>query len=329
MSLPGPPGNPRGSTPLQRSPPPLSQRFTPDPPAPNREPVAIATYLRLVAAVLLWGGTFTAGRVAVQSVGPFSAAFCRFAIASGCLLLLGGRIDGRLPRLTARQWPWVLLLGLTGIFAYNALFLMGLQTVPAGRGALIIALNPVVIALVSAAIFGERLSSLKLAGIVLSFTGAAIVIGQGNPLALLSGQVGRGELYLLGCVASWAAYSLAGKVAMGFLSPVAATTYACLVGAAALLPPALAEGLASQWRGFPPAAWTSIAYLGVLGSAVAFSWYYAGIRAIGPAKASAFINLVPPSAIAIAAVLLKEPVTPSLALGAIVILSGVAATNRG
>ena len=57
----------------------------------------IGIYLKLLGMAVFWGGTFIAGKLAAQHVGPFSAAFLRFAIASVFLLLAAWRIEGRLP----------------------------------------------------------------------------------------------------------------------------------------------------------------------------------------------------------------------------------------
>ncbi|PSN17220.1 EamA family transporter [filamentous cyanobacterium CCP5] len=285
-------------------------------------------YFKLVVTAALWGGTFIAGRVVAQVMGPFTAAFCRFAIASVALLLLIYRIEGGLPCLSVRQAWQVVLLGMTGIFAYNVFFFSGLQTVTAGRAALIIALNPVAIALGSALVYRDPLSGGKRLGIGLSLTGAAVVISGGNPTDLLRGGLSPGDGFLLGCVFSWMSYTLLGKAVMGQLSALAATTYGCLAGTVLLLVPALAEGLIQTLPTAGIAAWAGLGFLGLLGSAVGFSWYYEGLKAIGPARAGVFINLVPAFAILLAALLLQEPVPLTLLGGGSLIVAGVILTNR-
>ncbi|MGD1865135.1 MAG: DMT family transporter [Phormidesmis sp.] len=299
-------------------------------------PTLRITYLKLIATALIWGGTFIAGRIAVQTLGAFTAAFLRFAIASLCLLLVVWRVHGGIPRLQASQRWTVLGLGLTGIFGYNALFFGGLQTVEAGRASLIIALNPVAIALGAALFFKERLTRAKGIGIAISLFGALWVISKGHLQTLVSslsmgngaGAFGWGEVMLIGCVVSWMSYTLIGKAVMRSLSPLVASAYACWVGSVLLLPVALHEGLWQALQSMQPSAFSSVLYLGVLGSAVGFCWYYDGLKAIGPAQASAFINLVPVSAILLAAVVLREPLTPSIAIGAILVILGVSVTNR-
>ncbi|MEA5449385.1 DMT family transporter [Leptolyngbya sp. CCNP1308] len=293
-------------------------------------------YLKLLVTMVLWGGTFIAGRLVVQDMGAFAAAFCRFAIASLALLTLTYTIEGHLPQPPRKLWLPIALLGLTGIFAYNVFFFSGLQTVEAGRAALIIALNPVAIALGAALFFKDPLSRTKLLGIGLSLLGAAVVISDGDPVRLLRGDVGIGELFMLGCVVSWMGYSLLGKVVMAELSPFVTTTYACLVGALMLLGPALAEGLVGAIReairpgiaAAAPTTWGGLLYLGILGSAVGFTWYYDGLKQLGPARAGVFINLVPVFAIALAALFLQETPTSSLVLGGSLVIAGVVITNR-
>lgn len=286
-------------------------------------------YLKLVGAAVIWGGTFIAGRLLAQEVGAFSAAFLRFAIASLVLVGLSYQNDRGLPPLQWPQWQLVLGLGLTGVFAYNVLFFLGLKTVPASRAALIVASNPIAIALLAAVIFQETLTRLKIMGIGLSLIGATIVISKGHPLSLLTAGFSQGDLFLLGGLACWAAYTLLGKQTVSILTPLAATTYTCLVGTIALFPLALTDGLLNHLGQYSATAWGSVAYLGILGTVIAFIWYSEGIQTIGAAKAAIFINLVPPSAILLAALILHEPITPTLVLGGSLVITGIICTNRG
>lgn len=285
-------------------------------------------YAKLFLTALFWGGTFVAARVVTQELPPFSASLWRFVIASTVLTALVVLHEGGLPRLRRRQVVPVVLLGLTGVFAYNVFFFLGLKTITAGRAALIVANNPVFIALFSALIFRERLSIANGIGILVCLAGAVIVISRGNPGLLLSGGIGRGELFILGCVASWVSYSLIGKVILRDLSPLAAVTWSCLIGAAALLPFAWREGLVRQTGLASPAAWAGLLFLGVLGTAVGFLWYYEGIRAIGPSRAAVFINFVPVSGVLFGWLILSETLTRTLLTGAALVVVGVFLTNR-
>lgn len=285
-------------------------------------------YCKLVLVALIWGTTFIVGRVVVQQISPVPAAFCRFAIATLCLLLITYRTEGKLPRLKLHLVPLIVLLGLTGVFAYNVLFFIGLQTVPASRAALIVALNPIMVALGSTFVLEEKMRPLRWLGIAISLVGTAIVIAQGNPMRLLSGAFTWGDLYILGCPLCWAIYTLISKRVIKDLSPFTTSTYACLVGMVALFAVALPDQLIPQMQQLSPMIWLALAYLGCFSSAIAFGWYNEGLQAIGAARASVFINLIPLFAILLAAIFLKEPITLSLVTGGALVVAGVFLTNH-
>jgi drug/metabolite transporter (DMT)-like permease len=285
-------------------------------------------YIKLVATAIFWGGTFVAGRSVAAEAAPFSAAFLRFVVASFFLLIFSLRSYGRIPLPDVKQLFPVLLLGLTGVFAYNAFFFSGLKTVTASRASVIIAANPACIALLSSWFLRERLGPGKILGIALSISGAVLVVSKGAPATLFRGGAGMGELYIFGCVLSWGVYSVIGKTVMTRLSPLLAVTYACIIGAVCLFWPALVEGLPTHINHYTSTLWLGISYLGFFGSALGFIWYYEGIKVIGPSRAGVFINIVPISSIVLAHWILHESIDVSLVGGAALIIIGVYATNR-
>jgi len=285
-------------------------------------------YLKLLFMALFWGGTFIAGRLLAGEIQAFSAAFLRFAIASIVLLLVTLRHHKKLPAIRPKQWLPLFILGLSGVFAYNFLFFSGLQFIEAGRAAVIIANNPIIIALFAAILFGEKLNLLKIFGIGLSVCGAIVVITQGHPATIFHRGIGKGELYIFGCVISWVTYSLVGRAAMRDLSPLVAVTYSAVIGAVLLFPAACLEGLCDQIGGYSLTVWLSLFYLGFCGTVLAFVWYYQGIQKIGSTRAGQFINFVPISAILLSVWLLDEHLSISLLSGVFLVSSGVYLTNR-
>jgi drug/metabolite transporter (DMT)-like permease len=288
---------------------------------------SLLTYIKLLLTAFFWGGTFIAGRYIARDVGPFSAAFLRFTVASILLLLLVQRSEGRLPSVQRGQIIPLILLGMTGVFAYNVFFFKGLKLIQAGRASVVIANNPIVIALFAALIFKERLTLLKVTGIVLSVIGAIIVVSKGQVAEVFRGGIGWGEIFIFGCVGSWACYSLIGKVVITHLSPLVAVAYSSAVGAAALFVPACLEGMFREMSHYTLLDWVGIVYLGIFGTVIGFVWYYQGIKAIGPTRAGQFINFVPLSAIVLAFFILGEAITVSLLVGTAFVITGVYITN--
>jgi drug/metabolite transporter (DMT)-like permease len=115
---------------------------------------------------------------------------------------------------------------------------------------------------------------------------------------------------------------------MKTLSPVAAVCYSSLAGTVMLFFPAVFSGLFQSVPDYTLYHWAGLFYLGFFGTVLGFFWYYQGIQTIGPTRAGVFINFVPVSAVVLSFVILGEPVTPALAAGAVLVLSGVYLTTR-
>jgi drug/metabolite transporter (DMT)-like permease len=299
-------------------------------PQPAGAPGALV-YLKLVLVTLLWGGTFIAGRLVSAEVPPMLAATLRFLVAGSLLVMMAWRMEGGLPRLNARQMAATLGLGASGIFMYNLCFFSALQYMPAGRTALIVALNPTVTTLILALFFRERTSPAKWGAIALAFAGAAVIITRGDLAGTwhdVSRSVGIGELFMFCAIVAWAVYTILGRHALKGLSPLAATTYAVLWGVVLLGVGALTELDQIGSFSFSGPVWVSVVYLGALGSAVGFVWYYEGVKAIGPSRAAVFNNLVPVFGVVLAYLVLDEPVLVSMVVGAAMVITGVTLANR-
>ena len=279
--------------------------------------------------MIFWGGSFISGRMLAGHVPPFIAAFLRFAIAATILLIVLYRQNGCLPTVPKRLLLPIFCLSLTGIFSFNILFFWGLQSVDASRASVIIANNPVFIAVFASLIFRERLGLIKSLGVPVSVFGAVIAISKGDVAGLLGGGFGLGDLMIFGCVISWVAFSLIGKAVIVHIIPLTAITYASTMGALLLLPPAIMDGMFGTIGKYTFYEWGNIAFLGIFSIAIGFVWYYEGIEHIGATRASLFMNLVPISAIIMAFLILGEPITGSLLIGIVLVLSGVYLTNNG
>ncbi|HZK41244.1 MAG TPA: DMT family transporter [Atribacterota bacterium] len=285
------------------------------------------TYIKLFLVALFFGGTFIAGRIMAANLPPFSSAFLRFLLASFFLVLFAFKKYGKFPRIDFPQFLLIIALGLTGIVGYNFFFFSGLKSITASRASMIISLNPSVITIFSILLFKDKLTKFKFMGIILSLTGALIVISQGNLQVILQSNIGTGELFILGCVLCWSSFTVLGKIIMKDLKPIIAITYACLAGTIILILPAYQEGVLQNFMQYNVEVWLSVFVLGFLGTALAFTWFYEGIDKIGPSRAGIFINFVPIFATLMAVLILREKLSPSLIIGAIFVISGVCLTN--
>jgi drug/metabolite transporter (DMT)-like permease len=162
------------------------------------------TVLKLSATAFFWGGTFVAGKWAVREAPPFSVALLRFAGAAVFLFGVLAWKTGRprpprdsLPR-GAAQWAGLLSLGLTGMFLYNFFFLKGLSLTTAANGSLIVSLNPLITALLSAALLKERIRPARWLGLLTALAGVGVVVTDGGPGVAHEAPPNPGDLLLLG-----------------------------------------------------------------------------------------------------------------------------------
>jgi len=292
------------------------------------EQARTVTYVKLIAAMAMWGGTWIAGRVIAQELSaPLAVAALRFVLsglAVGGFMLLS---EGRLPvPQSGRDWGLIWALGFFGIFLYGLCFFFGLQRIPAGRGALVVALNPAVIVMTAWLIGKERMTPRKAIGSLIALAGCLTVIGNGDPLALFQGTVGLGEWLIVGCVMSWTAYTFIGWQASGRFSALATTFYASLSGAILLGLAALVQGdidpAAWSWR-----VWSGMGFLAIFGTAIAYTWFTDAVHRLGAGHASIFINLVPVFAVLQAALLLDERLGLAVLAGGALVIAGVWLTS--
>lgn len=283
-------------------------------------------YLKLILTTLFWGGTWVAAHVLVQEVPPFTGAFVRFAIAVVALAWVVWRHEGGWPQLSRSNVKILFCLGFTGIFLYSYCFLTGLKYISAGRGALVIAFNPVLVALVAWLGYKERMTWLKFAGIVLALIGCVLVISNGHPELLLQGEIGLGELLILGCVVSWTAYTFIGRRATQSLSPLVTTFYASAVGMLLLGIASIGEAPWTLIPHFSMTAWACLFYLGIFGTATAYTWFTDSVKVLGAARTAPFINLTPLSGVLFSALILGERLHIMVLLGGLVTVLGVMMT---
>jgi drug/metabolite transporter (DMT)-like permease len=287
--------------------------------------------LKLVCVAAFWGGTFISGRVLAQAMPHLTISALRFIIAFGILMAIAWRFEGGLPKLNRRQLMATIGLGLTGVFAYNIFFLAALERIPAGKTALIVSLSPILTALIVAFILREKLGVKRWTGILMALVGVSIIVTQGqllNGWEAISQTFELGEGFMLLAVCSWVAYTITSRFALKGLSPIAATTYATLFGAVLLSVGALFEIPQLTSSMFSLTNIGAILYLGVFGTAVAFIWYSEGVKTIGPARTVVFTNLVPVFGVVFGALILSEPILPSMLLGGMIVITGVFLTNH-
>ncbi|WP_026585004.1 DMT family transporter [Bacillus sp. J33] len=280
-------------------------------------------YAMLTLATATWGSAFIAGKFAVQSFEPATVAFFRFFWAAILLFPLMWMMEKNRKKPNLKDHGLFALLGLTGIALYNICFFLATKHAPVIKSSLFIASNPVLIILLSGLFLKEKITRNNLIGMAIALSGVVFIITDGHLLTLFQYGFEPIDFILLGAVVSWAIYSVVGKVVLKKFSSVESTTYAVAYGTLFLLPFALAETSWNDVQQAPFATWLAIAHMSIFVTVVSFVMYYNGIKEVGAAKASIFINVMPLSAVIMATLFLGETFTPAHGIGAALVLTGV------
>jgi drug/metabolite transporter (DMT)-like permease len=225
---------------------------------------------------------------------------------------------------TRGDWLTLAWLGLIGHFTYQVLFIGGLARTSVANSSLIIAASPVVIAVGSALVRGQRIGRLHWAGAVLSLAGIYLVVGRG---AVLGARGYTGDFMMFVAVLCWAAYTIGAEPLMARHSPVGVTGLSLVFGTLFYVPFALPRIAAVHWTELSARTIGALLYAALLAMGVAYTIWYAAVREIGSARTSVYSNLIPVVAMLIATLFLGEALGARQIAGAALVLAGVALTR--
>jgi drug/metabolite transporter (DMT)-like permease len=278
---------------------------------------------------VVWGGQFVVGKSALESIDAFPLSTIRYAVAAALWLLVLAAFEGPSSlRLDGRGWR-LFWLGSLGFAGFNLLAYTGLAHARPQSASLIVALGPLLTALVLWRRTRVRPSRATFALLGVALLGVALVVSEGYPETIVEGAVGWGDGLVLAGVFSFVLYSL-GAAEFPQLSPLRYTALTASLGwltMAAATALAVATGL-STW---PSAGdlWSvspQIAYLAIPGAFVAVLTWNGAIASLGPQNAVLFTNLIPVTTFAIEIVRGYRPNAVELA-GAALTIGALVANN--
>ncbi|OCA85875.1 hypothetical protein A8F94_13530 [Bacillus sp. FJAT-27225] len=280
--------------------------------------------LKLCLVGVMWGASFNAGNYIVKYVPPLGAASIRFIIATFCMaiLVLASR---RMDILVVKQNLKVyLIMGVVGIFGFNALFFLGLMKTSSVNGALIMGTNPLVTVFLSWLILKASINKIQVTGFLLSLVGVIIVISEASLDNLVSLTFSIGDMYILIGNVFWAFFGVIGKMYLKDSPAIITTAVTLPIGTSMLVLAAIA--LPNQYPNpidqTPVYAWLLLLFLGIGASFLSNLWWNSGIKNLGANTTSIFYNLAPASSIVISYIA-GETVLFGQIIGCIIIILGV------
>lgn len=284
-------------------------------------------YLILMLPPLMWAGNFVVGRAIRDDVSPTMLSFGRWIIALAFLLPFSWKaIKHDLPRYWQYRWP-LLGVSVTGITLFNSLVYAGLHSTTASNALLMNSFIPVIILIISALFYGQKLNSFQIIGLALSCFGVFTIILAGDWHNLVDLQFSSGDLIVFLAIICFALYTLWLKKLPKDLNRIGLLSMQMLIGVAILLPFYLWEAMHGMHNTWNVGTISGLIYVGIFASVIAYFLFMIGVSKVGPERAGVFMHLMPVFGAILSVIFLGESLHAYHAVGIIAIFIGLALSN--
>jgi drug/metabolite transporter (DMT)-like permease len=290
----------------------------------ERPPSKRKVIAAFAAVYVIWGSTYLAIRIAIETLPPFLMAGVRFALA-GVLLYTWTRLHGA-RRPERKHWITASIVGALLLMGGNGAVVWAEQIVPSGIAALLVAAVPCWMVLIDwMRAKGRKPTRSVVMGLVLGLAGIALLVGPSTLAGAARVDPTGAAVLMVGsfCWATGSIYSRYGSVPE---VPLMATGMQMCVGGGCLLAAAAITGEFAEFEFEAVSAGSLFAllYLLVFGSIIGYTAYVWLLRVSTPARVSTYAYVNPIVAVALGSVFGKEPLTGRMLIAAAVIVAGVA-----
>ena len=285
-------------------------------------------YIEVLLAVIAWGASFIATKIALLDISPISIVWLRFTMGVVILgFVVAFRRQFALPNKS--EWGYFAMLGFLGITFHQWLQSNGLQTSEASTTAWIVATTPVFMALLGWVILKEGLVLLQIFGIGLAALGVLLVVTDGNMASISIRRFGApGDILILLSAFNWAVFSALSRRGLKTYSATLMIFYVMTFG---WFFTSLVFGVGRNYleiRNLSLNGWIGITFLGVFCSGLAYIAWYDALQALSTAETGVFLYIEPLVAVVVAFFILDEAITWASLAGGGIILLGVGIVNR-
>lgn len=286
-------------------------------------------YSLIAVMVVFWSLNYIVGKIALRTFPPLLLASLRTTLAALIILpvYLWKRRRERVPELWGGgEGRSVVLIALLGVALNQVLFVLGLSRTSVAHSALVVAISPVLVLLLSGFLGHERVSRWKMLGMAIAVAGVAVLNvapGKARGASIL------GDSLTFLAALTFALFTVTSKQLAARHGALTLTTFAYVGGALMLAPVTLWLGWDFAFSATTATGWLSVAFMAAFPSVLCYLIYSHALARIPASRVSAFSYLQPLIAGAVAVPVLGEPITSALATGGALVLAGVCITERG
>jgi len=282
----------------------------------------------MLLAILFWAVNFSFLKIVFREMDPLAFNGLRMLLASSVLVLIC-LFSGESLRVGRRDFWKLVGLGAVGNTLFQMVFILGLDLTTASNSSIIIALTPVIIALLSYFLKHEKIHPAAWLGIAISFVGFYLVISSQYGFVQFSHKSLLGDILIFAGNILWAIFTVFSWPMLKRLSPLKLTTLTMVYGTMFYVPFSIKGILNTDITALSLNAWAILAYSAVFSLVIPYIIWYSSVRRIGNSKTAIYDNLIPVLTILFAYFMIGERITLVQAIGALIICVGVYLTRVG
>ena len=290
----------------------------------------ITAYLFLIIATALWGGNIVAAKIAnIITLEPIKLSFYRNIVVIVILLPFIINKIKIIFEIFKINWKIICILSIFGVSIFNSFMNIALTSSSVISSSLMPSFAPSLIIIFSLIIFNSKISYLQCIGVFVSFIGFLNIIIRGNILNLGSLDFVIGDIWMLGCVACWAFYSVMLKKMPKEIDNISFLFLIFFIGNIFILPFYIFESsVNNSFFLNEKYSFLLVLYVGIGPALISFLLWIKSIKIIGASKSGLFLNLIPIFSSLISIIFLNEIIKLFHIVGALLIFLGIYIVNK-
>jgi drug/metabolite transporter (DMT)-like permease len=281
-------------------------------------------YIAFAIVCTVWGTTYLAIRIAIETIPPMLLTAARF-VTAGVLLFAVSRLRGDRTPTDRRTLLDIAVIGVLMVGIGNLSVVWAEQWVPSGLAALFVATAPFWALVLSG---GEKLNARRATGMLIGFGGVALLVTPRGSAGAFDMNFLLGALAIqAGCVA-WQGGTVYGKRALAAVPPLMSSALQMLSGGLVMLVAGVAVGELPRFH-LTPRTWSALVYLTLFGSVLTYTAYVYALKSLRTTTISLYAYINPVVAVILGWLILDERLTWVSVAGMCIILGGVALVQTG
>ena len=272
----------------------------------------------LLIATILWGGNYICGRYLGDAIPATLLNTIRWGISTIILLSILKANKKNVPLF--RKWKEFSLLGFTGIFAFSTLNYLALGQISASQAGMISGSTPISILIFAPFFLKEKINFKTWVCALISIIGVIVLFQGKNDNTTTEGML-LGNIEMVIASLAWGIYTVLGKKYGAQMDALTMTAGAAFYGTLFSALSCIGTVDVNKIE-MTPSAWLAIIYVSTLASVGAYYAWNAGVKIIGAAQASPYINMLPVWTVVFGVVLLHEEISWISGIGGLITIFG-------